>query len=147
MGKVSEGRGILSFELGADGTGGKHLFQDENDHLVMNGREVFKFAVRQMGESAVNVIEKAGLTKEDVNFLVPHQANIRIMEASRTRLDLPIEKMSKTIHKYGNTSAASIPISLVEDVEEGRIKDGDVVVMVGFGGGLTWGAIAMRWGK
>ena len=147
MGKVSEGRGILSFELGADGTGGKHLFQDEKDHLVMNGREVFKFAVRQMGESAVNVIEKAGLTKEDVNFLVPHQANIRIMEASRTRLDLPIEKMSKTIHKYGNTSAASIPISLVEDVEEGRIKDDDVVVMVGFGGGLTWGAIAMRWGK
>jgi 3-oxoacyl-[acyl-carrier-protein] synthase-3 len=147
IGKVSEGRGILSFELGADGTGGKHLYQDEKDHLIMNGREVFKFAVRQMGESAVNVIEKAGLTKEDVNFLVPHQANIRIMEASRTRLDLPIEKMSKTIHKYGNTSAASIPISLVEDVEEGRIKDDDVVVMVGFGGGLTWGAIAMRWGK
>lgn len=147
MGKVSEGRGILAFELGADGTGGKHLYQDAEDHLIMNGREVFKFAVRQMGESAINVIEKAGLVKEDVDFLVPHQANIRIMEASRTRLDLPIEKMSKTVHKYGNTSAASIPISLVEDVEEGRIKDDDVVVMVGFGGGLTWGAIAMRWGK
>lgn len=147
LGKVSEGRGILSFELGADGTGGKHLYQDEQDHLIMNGREVFKFAVRQMGESAVNVIEKAGLTKESVDFLVPHQANIRIMEASRVRLDLPVEKMSKTIHKYGNTSAASIPISLVEDVEEGRIKDDDVIVMVGFGGGLTWGAIAMRWGK
>ncbi len=147
MGKVSEGRGILAFELGADGTGGKHLYQDQEDHLIMNGREVFKFAVRQMGESAINVIEKAGLVKEDVDFLVPHQANIRIMEASRTRLDLPIEKMSKTIHKYGNTSAASIPISIVEDVEEGRIKDDDVVVMVGFGGGLTWGAIAMRWGK
>ncbi|MBX0313529.1 beta-ketoacyl-ACP synthase III [Planococcus glaciei] len=145
LGKVSEGRGILSFELGADGTGGKHLYQDE--FLVMNGREVFKFAVRQMGESAANVIEKAGLSQEDVNFLIPHQANIRIMEASRERLGLPIEKMSKTIHKYGNTSAASIPISLVEDVEEGRIKEDDVVVMVGFGGGLTWGAIAMRWGK
>ncbi|MDN7241489.1 beta-ketoacyl-ACP synthase III [Planococcus sp. N028] len=145
LGKVSEGRGILSFELGADGTGGKHLYQDE--FLVMNGREVFKFAVRQMGESAEAVIEKAGLTKEDVDFLIPHQANIRIMEASRARLDLPIEKMSKTIHKYGNTSAASIPISLVEDVEEGRIKEDDLVVMVGFGGGLTWGAIAMRWGK
>ncbi|MGO1057970.1 beta-ketoacyl-ACP synthase III [Planococcus sp. FY231025] len=145
IGKVSEGRGILSFELGADGTGGKHLYQDE--YLVMNGREVFKFAVRQMGESALNVIEKAGLTKEDVDFLIPHQANIRIMEASRERLALPVEKMSKTIHKYGNTSAASIPISLVEDVEEGRIKDDDLVVMVGFGGGLTWGAIAMRWGK
>ncbi|TWT04863.1 beta-ketoacyl-ACP synthase III [Planomicrobium sp. CPCC 101079] len=146
LGKVSEGRGILSFELGADGSGGKHLYQEEK-FLMMNGREVFKFAVRQMGESAEAVIEKAGLTKEDVDFLIPHQANIRIMEASRQRLDLPIEKMSKTIHKYGNTSAASIPISLVEDVEEGRIKDDDLVVMVGFGGGLTWGAIAMRWGK
>ncbi|RLQ92983.1 beta-ketoacyl-ACP synthase III [Planomicrobium sp. Y74] len=145
IGKVSEGRGILSFELGADGSGGKHLCQD--DYLVMNGREVFKFAVRQMGESAVNVIEKAGLVKEDVDFLIPHQANIRIMEASRQRLELPVEKMSKTVHKYGNTSAASIPISLVEDVEEGRINDDDVIVMVGFGGGLTWGAIAMRWGK
>ncbi|ANU22692.1 beta-ketoacyl-ACP synthase III [Planococcus donghaensis] len=145
VGKVSEGRGILSFELGADGRGGKHLYQDE--HLVMNGREVFKFAVRQMGESAINVIEKAGLQKEDVDFLIPHQANIRIMEASRERLGLPIEKMSKTIHKYGNTSAASIPISLVEDIEEGRVKDDDVIVMVGFGGGLTWGAIAMKWGK
>ncbi|GKW45105.1 beta-ketoacyl-ACP synthase III [Planococcus sp. NCCP-2050] len=146
VGKVSEGRGILSFELGADGSGGSNLYQ-EGKHLVMNGREVFKFAVRQMGESAINVIEKAGLTKEEVDFLIPHQANIRIMEASRARLELPIEKMSKTIHKYGNTSAASIPISLVEDVEEGRIKEDDVVVMVGFGGGLTWGAIAMRWGK
>ncbi|WP_422123750.1 beta-ketoacyl-ACP synthase III [Planococcus sp. X10-3] len=145
LGKVSEGRGILAFELGADGSGTKHLYQDE--YLRMNGREVFKFAVRQMGESAINVIEKAGLTKEDVDFLIPHQANIRIMEASRQRLELPIEKMSKTIHKYGNTSAASIPISIVEDVEEGRIKDDDVIVMVGFGGGLTWGAIAMRWGK
>ncbi|MBT2570415.1 beta-ketoacyl-ACP synthase III [Planococcus sp. ISL-110] len=147
IGKVSEGRGILSFELGADGSGGKHLYQDEKDHLQMNGREVFKFAVRQMGESAINVIEKAGLQKEDVDFLIPHQANIRIMEASRERLGLPIEKMSKTIHKYGNTSAASIPISLVEDIEEGRVKDDDVIVMVGFGGGLTWGAIAMKWGK
>ncbi|MDE4086149.1 ketoacyl-ACP synthase III [Planococcus maritimus] len=145
IGKVSEGRGILSFELGADGSGGEHLYQDK--HLVMNGREVFKFAVRQMGESAINVIEKAGLVKEDVDFLIPHQANIRIMESSRARLDLPVEKMSKTIQKYGNTSAASIPISLVEDLEEGRIKDDDVVVMVGFGGGLTWGAIAMKWGK
>ncbi|NGY83280.1 ketoacyl-ACP synthase III [Bacillus megaterium] len=147
MGPVSEGRGILSFELGSDGTGGKHLFQNELDHIVMNGREVFKFAVRQMGESAVNVIEKAGLTKEDVDFLVPHQANIRIMEAARQRLDLPEEKMSKTIQYYGNTSAASIPISIVHELEAGKIQDDDLIVMVGFGGGLTWGAIAIRWGK
>ncbi|KAB2337206.1 ketoacyl-ACP synthase III [Cytobacillus depressus] len=145
IGPVSEGRGILSFELGADGTGGKHLYQDE--YIIMNGREVFKFAVRQMGESCINVLDKAGLSKEDVDFLIPHQANIRIMEASRQRLDLPEEKMSKTVHKYGNTSAASIPISLVEELEAGKIKDDDLIVMVGFGGGLTWGAIAMRWGR
>jgi 3-oxoacyl-[acyl-carrier-protein] synthase III len=145
MGPVSEDKGILSFELGSDGSGGKFLYQEK--HIIMNGREVFKFAVRQMGESALNVIEKAGLTKEEVDFLIPHQANIRIMEASRQRLDLPVEKMSSTIAKYGNTSSASIPISIVEEVEAGKIKDGDIVVMVGFGGGLTWGAICMRWGK
>lgn len=145
LGEVSDDRGILSFELGADGSGGKHLY--EKGHIVMNGREVFKFAVRQMGESSINVLVKAGLTKEDVDFLIPHQANIRIMEAARQRLELPEEKMSKTIHKYGNTSAASIPISLYEEVKAGKIKDGDLIVMVGFGGGLTWGAIALRWGQ
>lgn len=145
VGKVSEGRGILSFELGADGSGGKHLYQDQ--HIIMNGREVFKFAVRQMGESALNAVEKAGLTTEDIDYLIPHQANIRIMEASRERLGLPIEKMSKTIHKYGNTSAASIPISLVDDLKEGKIKEDDVIVFVGFGGGLTWGSLCIRWGR
>ncbi|MBG9454871.1 3-oxoacyl-ACP synthase [Lysinibacillus sphaericus] len=147
IGPVSEGRGILSFELGADGTGGKNLYLTQQDTIAMNGREVFKFAVRQMGESAMNVLEKAGLTKEDVDFLVPHQANIRIMESARERLELPPEKMSKTIHKYGNTSAASIGISLVDELEAGKIKDDDIVVLVGFGGGLTWGAVTMRWGK
>ncbi|WP_163150500.1 beta-ketoacyl-ACP synthase III [Anoxybacillus sp. MB8] len=145
MGEVSEGRGIVSFELGADGTGGKYLYQD--DYVVMNGREVFKFAVRQMGESCIRVLEKAGLTKADVDFLIPHQANIRIMEAARERLELPVDRMSITVNKYGNTSAASIPISLVEEVEAGRIQDDDLIIMVGFGGGLTWGAIALRWGK
>jgi 3-oxoacyl-[acyl-carrier-protein] synthase III len=146
LGPVSEGRGILAFELGADGSGGKHLYQ-EKEFITMNGREVYKFAVRQMGESSVNVLEKAGLSKEDVDFLIPHQANIRIMESARQRLELPVEKMSKTIHKYGNTSSASIPISIVEEVEAGKIKDDDVIVLVGFGGGLTWGAIVLRWGK
>lgn len=144
---VSEDRGILSFELGADGTGGKHLYQDEHEHIIMNGREVFKFAVRQMGESSINVIEKAGLTKDDVDFLIPHQANIRIMEAARQRLDLPEEKMAKTVNKYGNTSSASIPMALCDALESGKVKDDDIVVMVGFGGGLTWGAIALKWGR
>ena len=97
--------------------------------------------------SSVHVIEKAGLQKEDVDFLIPHQANIRIMEASRQRLGLPEEKMSKTIKKYGNTSSSSIPIAMAEELEAGKIKDDDVIVMVGFGGGLTWGAICMRWGR
>ena len=146
IGEVGEDKGILSFELGSDGAGGKHL-EKAGDFITMNGREVFKFAVRQMGESSLNVLKKAGLTKEDVDFLIPHQANIRIMEASRQRLELPVEKMSKVVHKYGNTSSASIPIALCEEVEAGKIKDGDLIVLVGFGAGLTWGAAAIRWGK
>lgn len=145
IGEVSEGKGILSYELGSDGSGGKHLYNDPYIH--MNGREVFKFAVRQMGESSINVVEKAGLSKEDVNYIVPHQANIRIMEAARERLGLPKEKMSVTVNKFGNTSSASIPMSLYEDVKNQKIKDGDNVVLVGFGGGLTWGAICLKWGK
>ncbi|WP_173916954.1 beta-ketoacyl-ACP synthase III [Halobacillus sp. Marseille-Q1614] len=145
IGPVSDGKGILSFELGADGSGGPHLYQDE--YLFMNGREVFKFAVRQMPQSSVNVVKKIGLNEEDVDYLVPHQANIRIMEAARERLGIPKEKMSVKVNKYGNTSSASIPLALSEDVKAGKIKDNDLVVLVGFGGGLTWGAVALRWGK
>lgn len=145
LGPVSEGRGILAFDLGADGTGGPHLYQDK--YIVMNGREVFKFAVRQMGESSVKVLEKAGLSKNDVDLLIPHQANIRIMEAARQRLELPEEKMSKMIHKYGNTSSASIPMVIADEVEAGKIKEDDIIVLVGFGGGLTWGAIVLKWGR
>ncbi|WP_138416454.1 beta-ketoacyl-ACP synthase III [Aquibacillus sediminis] len=146
LGPVSDDKGILSFELGADGGGGKYLLQDK-DYISMNGREVFKFAVRQMPESSVHVVEKAGFNKEDVDYLIPHQANIRIMEAARQRLGIPEEKMSTSVKRYGNTSAASIPIALSEDVKNGKIKDNDLVVLVGFGGGLTWGAIALKWGK
>ncbi|MGC4375386.1 beta-ketoacyl-ACP synthase III [Fictibacillus sp. Mic-4] len=142
---VSEGRGILSFDIGAAGSGAKHLYQDK--YIKMNGREVFKFAVRQMGESSLKVVERAGLTKEDVDYLIPHQANIRIMEASRQRLELPEDKMAVTVNKYGNTSSASIPMALVDALKDGKIKDDDVVVLVGFGGGLTWGAVLLKWGK
>ncbi|KGA96593.1 3-oxoacyl-ACP synthase [Alkalihalobacillus alcalophilus ATCC 27647 = CGMCC 1.3604] len=146
LGPVADDKGILAFELGADGSGAMHI-NLQGDYIEMNGREVFKFAVRQMGESCLNVIEKAGLNKEDVDFLIPHQANIRIMEASRERLGLPIEKMAKTVHKYGNTSSASIPMAFVDELKNGKVKDGDTVVLVGFGGGLVWGAIALVWGK
>ncbi|SEO50531.1 3-oxoacyl-[acyl-carrier-protein] synthase-3 [Amphibacillus marinus] len=143
---VSEGRGILSYELGADGSGGAALYQ-EDQKIRMNGREVFKFAVRQMPESSVNVVEKAGFQKDDVDFLIPHQANVRIMEAARTRLGISEDKMAYSINKYGNTSAASIPIALSEEVKANKIHDDDLIVLVGFGGGLTWGAMALRWGK
>ena len=147
MGEVPDEKGILSFELGANGAGGKELYQDENGFMVMNGREVFKFAVRQMPESTVNVVEKIGLNKEDVDYLIPHQANIRIMDAARERLGISEDKMAKTIKKYGNNSSASIPMALSESVKDGKIKDDDLVVLVGFGGGLTWGAVALRWGR
>lgn len=147
VGEVAEGKGILSFELGADGAGGKQLYQDQNDHLQMNGREVFKFAVRQMPESSVNVTEKIGYNKEDVDYLIPHQANIRIMEAARERLGISEDKMADSVKRYGNNSSASIPIALSEAVKDGKIKEDDLVVLVGFGGGLTWGAIALKWGK
>ncbi|API91025.1 3-oxoacyl-[acyl-carrier-protein] synthase 3 [Virgibacillus pantothenticus] len=148
IGQVSAGKGILAFELGANGAGGKELRQEKDTgYLYMNGREVFKFAVRQMPESSVNVIKAAGYDEDDVDYLVPHQANIRIMEAARQRLGISEEKMAKTIKKYGNNSAASIPIALSESVLDGKIKDGDLIVLVGFGGGLTWGALAIRWGR
>ncbi|WP_112180138.1 MULTISPECIES: beta-ketoacyl-ACP synthase III [Paraliobacillus] len=146
VGEVSDDKGILSFELGADGSGGKHLYQD-NDFISMNGREVFKFAVRQMPESSLHVVEKAGYAKEDVDYLIPHQANIRIMEAARNKLDIPVEKMATSVKRFGNTSSASIPIALSEAVQNGDVKDGNLIVLVGFGGGLTWGAIAMKWGR
>ncbi|CAM3829288.1 beta-ketoacyl-ACP synthase III [Alkalicoccus chagannorensis] len=145
LGPVREDRGILSFELGSDGSGGAHIRM--NDYIFMNGREVFKFAVRQMGESCINAVEKAGLTKDDVDFLVPHQANIRIMEAARQRLELPQEKMSKTVDRYGNTSSASVPLSLKYEIDQGKINEGDVIVLVGFGAGLVWGSMALVWGK
>ncbi|QKY68601.1 beta-ketoacyl-ACP synthase III [Lentibacillus sp. CBA3610] len=147
IGSVSEGKGILSFELGSDGSGGKYLYQSqETDSLFMNGREVFKFAVRQMPESSVNVVEKAGYHKQDVDYLIPHQANIRIMEAARERLGIAEDKMATSVKRYGNTSSASIPIALSEGVKSGKIKDDNLLVLVGFGGGLTWGAVALRWG-
>ncbi|WP_251519396.1 MULTISPECIES: beta-ketoacyl-ACP synthase III [Staphylococcus] len=148
VGQVSEGRGILSYELGSDGSGGKYLYLNpDNGKIFMNGREVFKFAVRIMGEASTNAVEKANLTPEDVDMFIPHQANIRIMESSRERLGIPKEKMSVSVDRFGNTSAASIPLSIAQELENGKIKDEDVLVLVGFGGGLTWGAVTLKWGK
>ncbi|MCI2839845.1 MULTISPECIES: beta-ketoacyl-ACP synthase III [Staphylococcus] len=148
IGEVSEGRGIISYEIGSDGSGGKYLYLNkETGKLVMNGREVFKFAVRIMGEASTRVVEKAGLESDDIDMFIPHQANIRIMESARERLGIEREKMSVSVNRFGNTSAASIPLSIQQELENGRIKDDDTLVLVGFGGGLTWGAMVIKWGK
>jgi 3-oxoacyl-[acyl-carrier-protein] synthase-3 len=160
LGQVPEGRGFRSFELGADGSGGALLnlpgggsrcpssaesVELKKHYMQMNGREVFKFAVRVMGAAAEEALAKAGLDKSDIDLLVPHQANIRIIESALERLHLPPEKCMVNLHKYGNVSAASIPIALAEAVEENRVREGDCVVLVGFGGGLTWGASVLIW--
>lgn len=160
LGEVPEGRGFQSFELGADGSGGELLklagggsrqpssaasVENKQHYIYMAGSEVFKFAVRIMGNAAEEALRKAGLVKEDIDLLVPHQANIRIIQSSINRLNLPESKCMINLHKYGNVSAASIPIALAEADEEGRINEGDCVVLVGFGGGLTWGASVIRW--
>lgn len=148
IGEVSEGRGIISYEMGSDGSGGKYLYLNrDTGKLVMNGREVFKFAVRIMGNASTRVVEKAGLQSEDIDMFIPHQANIRIMESARERLGIEKEKMSVSVNRFGNTSAASIPLSIQQELENGKIKDDDTLVLVGFGGGLTWGAMAIKWGK
>ena len=148
IGEVSEGRGIISYEMGSDGNGGKYLYLNKDTgKLVMNGREVFKFAVRIMGEASTRVVDKAGLQSDDIDMFIPHQANIRIMESARERLGIEREKMSVSVNRFGNTSAASIPLSISQELENGRIKDDDTLVLVGFGGGLTWGAMVIKWCK
>ncbi len=118
---------------------------DRKDTIWMAGAEVMKFAVRIMPEAAEKVIADAGLTVEDVDLLVPHQANIRIIDGAVKRLKIDDSKVYKNIHNHGNTSAASIPVALCEAIEQGRVKRGDKVVIVGFGAGLTWGAALIEW--
>jgi 3-oxoacyl-[acyl-carrier-protein] synthase-3 len=152
--------GILSSVLGADGSGAELLrvpaggskqpasqeTLDERLHFItMKGREVFRFAVRVMPEATRQVVERADLTLADVSLIVPHQANQRIIQAAARSLDLPEESFFCNLERYGNTSAASIPIALCEAAEAGRIARDDTVVCVGFGAGLTWAAAAIRW--
>ena len=111
----------------------------------MAGSDVFKFAVRIMQDASVECIKSANLEIQDIDYLIPHQANIRIIEASAKRLKLSMDKVYVNLDKYGNMSAASIPVALDEAYREGKIKKGDNIVLVGFGGGLTWGASVVRW--
>ena len=149
--RVPDGYGLLGFDIGSDGSGGDLLkvavYEDgrEGKRIYQSGREVYRFAVNVMGECAVRALANAGLTSEDVSLLVPHQANIRIIESAAKKLDLPMERVFVNLEKYGNTSAASIGLALAEADEAGLLKRDDVVVTVGFGGGLTWSGAALRW--
>lgn len=160
MGPVDEGLGILALELGSDGGGGELLslpaggsrlvttektLENKLHYMHMNGKEVFKFAVKIVPDIAEKLLEKAGLSKNQVDMFIPHQANIRIVEAAMKRLEQPMEKAFVNIHRYGNMSAASIPVAMDEAVREGKVSKGDVVLTVGFGTGLTWGGLVMKW--
>ncbi|MBM3144440.1 MAG: ketoacyl-ACP synthase III [Chloroflexi bacterium] len=151
--------GVLSFDLGSDGSGAEHLILPaggaaipvthealvkKQQYLRMNGNEVFKFATRVLGKSLRQAIAKAGLTADDIDLIVPHQANVRIIESAARQAKLPMEKVFVNIHKYGNTSAASIPIALCEALEEGRARVGDTLAFVSFGAGLTWATAIVK---
>lgn len=151
--------GLLSMDLGSDGGAGRHLTLGSPERYVglngadsvdrafmkMNGQEVYRFAVRVMGEAAATAVDRAGLTYEDIDLFIPHQANLRIINAAAKRLELPREKVWVNVDRYGNTSNASVPICLVEAEAEGVLSEGMNVVLVGFGGGLTWAAGVVRW--
>jgi 3-oxoacyl-[acyl-carrier-protein] synthase-3 len=149
--KKSEEEGILGFDLGADGSYGDLLYvpsvgsnEEFPFYVRMRGNEVFKVAVRTMVDSALRVLEKTGISPQEIDLLVPHQANLRIINAVAERLGIDREKIFVNLNRYGNTSAASIPIALDEAVREGRIREGSLVLLIGFGGGFTWGSCILR---
>ena len=149
--QVENGSGLLGHDLGANGGGGPLLrcgILDKTDDgkIYQNGREVYKFAVHVMGESAVRALGSCDLTGDDVDLMIPHQANIRIIQSAAKRLNMPMEKVFVNLQNYGNTSAATIPIALSEANAQGRIKTGDTLLLTGFGAGLTWASAVLKWG-
>jgi len=155
MQATEQDAGVMAQVLGSDGSGAEHLIQvsggtrnpptaeniaSGDNYLRMNGREVFKFATTKMGESLDQVMAAAGITADDIDLFVPHQANARIIEFAAKRAGIPMEKVVMNVERYGNTSAATIPIALAEAFEDGRIQPGATLALVGFGAGLTWAA-------
>ena len=148
---------VLHFLLGSDGSMARALYvpspcdklsempQDGHLHLLMEGREVFKFAVTTMAEASRQVLKEVGLQLSDIDLFIPHQANDRIIQAAAKSLGIPREKVYINVDRYGNLSAASPPVALCEAVEEGRIKEGDLVLLVAFGAGFSWAAMLLRW--
>ena len=152
--------GIITTEIGADGTGAKAItqlaYRDDEEELEkrvsknketiwMAGQTVMKFAVKAMADASQKVLDKAGLTYDDIALVIPHQANYRIVDAAIKRMGITQDKVFLNLEKFGNTSASCIPSSLSQAVEQGRVKKGDKVILVGFGGGLTWGAALLEW--
>jgi 3-oxoacyl-[acyl-carrier-protein] synthase-3 len=152
--ELSDEPGFFTFELGADGAGGEHLwlpgsgsrlFDDPDQHVKMNGREVFKFATRVLVQSAEAVLERHGSTIADVDVYVPHQANVRIIDHATKKLGISSDRVVINVDRYGNTSSGSIPLALAEAQADGRLQAGKLVLMTGMGAGLTWGSALMRW--
>jgi len=159
---TDDGPGILGWDLGCDGSatglvglpaGGSRLpaSQDTIDeglhYLKMQGQELFRRAVRVVVESVGVTLARSGITADDVSWFIPHQANLRIIEAAANRLGIPRERTVVNIERFGNTSAASIPLAMSEAADDGRIRDGDLVLMSGFGAGMAWGSVVVRWGR
>lgn len=153
-------QGLVLEELGSQGSGyevltegytpASNAFNDveplqKQDYVYMDGREVFKFATKKIVSSVSHVMEKAGVTADDIKYFIPHQANARIVEVSAKKLKIPYEKFYMNIDRYGNTSAASIPIALNEMNEKNLLQKGDKIILCGFGGGLTWGSVLINW--
>jgi 3-oxoacyl-[acyl-carrier-protein] synthase-3 len=158
--EATPGRGVISFHLGAEGEpipsiiipagGSRRPASPETvaaraHYVRMKGREVYRFAVRAQDEVCRKILVDAGLTPEDVDLFVPHQANLRIIEGAARRMGIPMEKVLVTLNRFGNTSAASVPMALAEALNTGRLKDNDLVMMTGFGAGLTYAGMLMRW--
>ena len=142
---------MLSTDLNSDGRHRDILYVDggvstqSTGHLKMEGREVFRHAVEKLAQTATQALDNAGLTSEDVDWVVPHQANIRIIQGTAKKLGLPMEQVVVTVQDHGNTSAASIPLALSVSKQRGQLKTGDLVVTEAIGGGLAWGAVVIRW--
>ncbi len=145
--EATEGPGsLLGWDLGVDGSLSNILYAEHGSGMSMKGKEVFRNAVRVTVESARLSMARSGVDPSDIDLFVPHQANARIMESVAGRLNLPPDRVASIIGSTGNTSAASIPLSLIEAIESGRIRDGDLILFAGFGAGMTWGSAVWRWG-
>jgi len=145
--EATDGPGeLLGWDLGADGSAARALYADVGAFIHMDGKEVFRRAVRVMVDSGQKSMAAAGITADDLALVVPHQANLRIIESACGRLGIPMEKAALVLQHTGNTSSASIPLALVDAIEHGRVRDGDLLLLVGFGAGMTSASAVIRWG-